>query len=257
MKNFITILAVCLTGIVLVGCGDKKEDYIYTEETASTIETTSTTEITSTTETTSTTVEATTSAIETSTSTETKVSIIETTIPVVTTNSIATSESQREVVVPAQDSFKESEEPEETTITQSTTTTTETALDSFPKTGLIEIELIPVSETAPTEEHRETIGDPIGIEKIGRFKIVGYSGDTMTASGKVPKTNHTIAMNDAQRKELGLLYGQEIYISGDTVEGIYTLEDCGCGWGVINVFCSSESECYRITSYADVYIVVN
>lgn len=38
---------------------------------------------------------------------------------------------------------------------------------------------------------------------LGNFRITGYCGDSQTASGKTPKTDHTIAMNNAQRKELG------------------------------------------------------
>ena len=97
------------------------------------------------------------------------------------------------------------------------------------------------------------VSSSICAKYLGNFRITGYCGDGQSASGKRPVVNHTIAMNNAQRKSMGLSYGDVIYIEGDTIKGYYTLEDCGCGWGVIDVFCSNEAECYRITSYADAY----
>jgi hypothetical protein len=67
-------------------------------------------------------------------------------------------------------------------------------------------------------------------------------------------------MNNSQRKELGLSYGDIIYIDGPIIKGYYTLEDRGCGRDVIDVFCNNRAECYKITSpcvdtYA--YIIIN
>ncbi len=121
-----------------------------------------------------------------------------------------------------------------------------------------DIEIVTPYVVETTAERNERASS-MSADYLGNFRITGYYGDSQTASGKTPKTNHTIAMNNAQRKELGLSYGDVIYIDGDTIKGYYTVEDCGCKWGVIDVFCSSEAECYRITSYADAYsnVIIN
>ena len=132
---------------------------------------------------------------------------------------------------------------------------------SSPKTSVIEVVDAPETQPEVQEEPQvETLKvkiSAIGVEKLGNFRITGYCNDPMTASGKVPTVNHTIAMNNKQREELGLKYGQQLYITGDSIEGVFTLEDCGCGWNVVDVYCTNEAECCKITSYADVYIVVN
>jgi len=87
---------------------------------------------------------------------------------------------------------------------------------------------------------------------LGNFKITGYvDTGNATASGVYPKSNHTVAMNKSQMHELGLKYGDTIYIED---LGEFTIEDCGCNWEVVDVFCDSVSECYKITSYKDVYL---
>lgn len=121
-----------------------------------------------------------------------------------------------------------------------------------------DIEIVTPYVVETTVERNERASS-MSADYLGDFRITGYYGDSQTASGKTPKTDHTIAMNNAQRKELGLSYGDVIYIDGDTIKGYYTVEDCGCKWEVIDVFCSSEVEHYRITSYADAYsnVVIN
>lgn len=121
-----------------------------------------------------------------------------------------------------------------------------------------DIEIVTPFVVETTTERKEAASS-MSAEYLGNFRITGYYGDGQTASGKTPKTNHTIAMNNAQRKELGLSYGDVLYIEGDTIQGYYTIEDCGCKWGVIDVYCSSAAECYRITSYADAYsnVIIN
>lgn len=57
-------------------------------------------------------------------------------------------------------------------------------------------------------------------------------------------------MNKGQMSSLGISYGDSIYIDG---LGTYTVEDCGCKWGVIDVFCDTVPDCYALTSYADAY----
>lgn len=57
-------------------------------------------------------------------------------------------------------------------------------------------------------------------------------------------------MNKNQIRDLKISYGDTITIDG---LGTYTVEDCGCKYGVIDVFCDTVSECYALTSYADAY----
>jgi len=86
---------------------------------------------------------------------------------------------------------------------------------------------------------------------IGNFKITGYvASGSQTASGTWPSSGRTVAMNNSQRKSLSISYGDQIYIDGF---GTYTVEDSGCSWGVIDIFCNSVQECYNITTYADAY----
>ena len=87
---------------------------------------------------------------------------------------------------------------------------------------------------------------------LGNFRITGYvATGNKTASGTWPSAGRTIAMNNGQRKELGLSYGDQIYIDG---LGTYTLEDSGCAYGRIDIFCNSVSECYALPSYLDAYL---
>lgn len=88
-------------------------------------------------------------------------------------------------------------------------------------------------------------------KKIGNFKITGYvATGNKTSSGTVPTVGRTVAMNNSQRKELGINYGDKIYIEG---LGTYAVEDSGCAYGVVDVFCATVKGCYAITSYYDVY----
>ena len=91
------------------------------------------------------------------------------------------------------------------------------------------------------------------MEYAGQYYITGYDacyrccGKTngITASGTVATVGRTVAMR-------GIAYGTKIYIEG---LGYYTVEDTGCGYGVVDVFCSNHSECYAITGSYNVYFV--
>ena len=103
-----------------------------------------------------------------------------------------------------------------------------------------------IAETQP-----ET-SSSVAIEPIGSFRITGYCPseyvNDQTASGTKPVAGRTIALNNTQRKELGLSYGQEVYIEGPTINGLYIIEDCGCGRDVIDIYCDTIKECYAITT---------
>lgn len=87
---------------------------------------------------------------------------------------------------------------------------------------------------------------------IGKMRITGYvATGNRTASGVYPYVGG-VAMNNAQRKELGIKWGDKIYIDG---LGTYVVFDCGCKRNVVDVFCNTVPECYALTSYADVYII--
>ncbi len=88
---------------------------------------------------------------------------------------------------------------------------------------------------------------------IGDFKITGYDpkcahccgkSDGITASMTNATVGKTVAMNKADMRKYGIEYGDTIIIDG---LGERTVEDTGCGEGVIDVVCGSHSECYKIT----------
>ena len=110
----------------------------------------------------------------------------------------------------------------------------------------------PVTKESVTEEPVED-SQPIESEErsmtyLGNLKITGYvATGNPTASGCYPYVGGV-----AMSRGYDLPWGTTIYIDG---LGYYTLNDCGCGYGVVDVFCNSVSECYDITSWRDVYIV--
>lgn len=118
------------------------------------------------------------------------------------------------------------------------------------------------SETIDAEIFpKETIGEPItetnaeaasSITLLGNYKITGYvATGNPTASGVYPHVG-SVAMNKQEMKDLGISYGQKIYIDN---LGEFVVLDCGCSRGVVDVFCSLIEECYNITSYKDVYLI--
>lgn len=107
-----------------------------------------------------------------------------------------------------------------------------------------------------TEEEAEVIEEPQEEEPVeetsmtylGNLKITGYvATGNPTASGVYPYVGG-VAMSSSY----GFPWGTKIYIDG---LGTFELFDCGCAYGVVDVFRSSESECYALTSYRDVYVI--
>lgn len=86
---------------------------------------------------------------------------------------------------------------------------------------------------------------------IGRYYVTGYNpwcshccgGKGLTTSGRQAVVGRTVAM-------AGMPFGTRLYIEG---LGSYVVEDRGVGPGVIDVACSSDSACYAITGYYEVY----
>lgn len=85
--------------------------------------------------------------------------------------------------------------------------------------------------------------------KLGKFKITFYGDDTITASGKTPKINHTIAVDPRVIK-----LGTKVYIEG---MGTYYAEDTGGAikGNILDVFVRTEREASRLgIRYANVYV---
>lgn len=124
-----------------------------------------------------------------------------------------------------------------TTTTQTTTTTTTTAAPIITEPIIIEE---PVIIEEPTSSSDRTY--------LGSMRITGYVGTgNPTASGEMPYVGG-VALSTAYN----IPYGSRIYIDG---LGEYVVNDTGCAYGVVDVFCNSVDECYALTSYADVYLL--
>ena len=90
---------------------------------------------------------------------------------------------------------------------------------------------------------------------IGTMFITGYTGEegfpegSATASGYGVRPGYC-AMNDSQRRSLGINYGDQIYVDG---LGTYTVMDCGCSWGVVDIWVYTNAEASAITGNYAVY----
>ena len=133
-----------------------------------------------------------------------------------------------------------STEPMVTTTTTTTTTTQTTTTTTAP---IITEQIIieePVIIEEPTSSSARTY--------LGSMRITGYVGTgNPTASGEMPYVGG-VALSTAYN----IPYGSRIYIDG---LGEYVVNDTGCAYGVVDVFCNSVDECYALTSYADVYLL--
>lgn len=91
---------------------------------------------------------------------------------------------------------------------------------------------------------------------LGIFWVTGYTAEegfgygSATASG-VGCRPGICAMNNQQRKELGIEYGDTIYIKD---LGSYQVQDCGCGYGVVDIWMNTNAQAYAITGNYEVYI---
>ena len=90
---------------------------------------------------------------------------------------------------------------------------------------------------------------------IGRMYVTGYTAEegfplySATSSGYGVRPGYC-AMNSDQRRALGISYGAQIYVEG---LGTYTVMDCGCSWGVVDIWLYTNAEAYAITGYYNVY----
>jgi hypothetical protein len=147
-----------------------------------------------------------------------------------------------------------------TTTTETTTTTADEVEAAVNDSGYYSMDLDVDDEPyieQLSEDNDTTTTTTVTVDEnetyLGYFRITGYvSTGNQTASGTWPSAGRTIAMNRYQLDSLGLEWGDTIRIDG---LGTYTLEDCGCKSGVIDVFCNSVNACYDLTSHADAYLV--
>lgn len=123
------------------------------------------------------------------------------------------------------------------------------------------VEIIEMTiKEAPTVE-LENIEEVVGVIPFGEFYITGYTptcehccgkSDGITASGVVASVERTVAMHQIDMNNLGIEYGDSIYIEGI---GERVVEDTGCRQGVIDVACASHEDCYKVTRYATVEVL--
>lgn len=155
--------------------------------------------------------------------------------------------------------------PVTTSVTTSVVTTTSAVSDMTAAVETIQPETEPIVEIIqpePIAEPVEIITEPAPIVEpvitdapeagsmtyLGNLYITGYVGTgNKTSSGEYPYVGGV-----AMSRDYGLPYGTTIYIEG---LGTYVLNDTGCDYGVVDVFCDSVSACYALTRYTDVYVV--
>lgn len=141
-----------------------------------------------------------------------------------------------------------------TTATSTTTTAATTMVVTMVQTTAPMLSTIPaVEEPQPVYEEIEEPTEQIYDETsdrvyLGNMRITGYvTTGNATASGEMPYVGG-VALNTSY----GIPYGTRIYIDGF---GEYVVNDTGCAYGVVDVFCNTIDECYALTSYADVYLL--
>lgn len=113
-----------------------------------------------------------------------------------------------------------------------------------------------VAESATTVAQTETAYEDDNFDGyIGRMYVTGYTAEegfplySATSSGYGVRPGYC-AMNSDQRRALGISYGDQIYVEG---LGTYTVMDCGCSWGVVDIWLYTNAEAYAITGYYNVY----
>lgn len=141
-----------------------------------------------------------------------------------------------------------------TTTAATTATTATTMVVTMVQTTAPMLSTIPaVEEPQPVYEEIEEPTDQIYEETsdrvyLGNMRITGYvATGNATASGEMPYVGGV-----ALSTSYGIPYGTRIYIDGF---GEYVVNDTGCAYGVVDVFCNTIDECYALTSYADVYLL--
>lgn len=110
------------------------------------------------------------------------------------------------------------------------------------------------TETEP--QSFESVTDTHDDGYIGTMFITGYTAEEGFPEGSETASGYGVrpwycAMNDGQRQSLGISYGDQIYVDG---LGTYTVMDCGCDWGCVDIWLYTNAEAYEITGFRDVYL---
>lgn len=115
------------------------------------------------------------------------------------------------------------------------------------KTGYVNTSRVKYVTTS-SKKTTASVSDETKI-KLGSFKLTFYGDDTITATGKKPQINHTIAVDPRV-----IPLGSKVYIEG---MGTYYAEDTGGAikGNILDVFVRTEAEANRLgVKYADVYL---
>ena len=124
------------------------------------------------------------------------------------------------------------------------------------ETTIVETTTVPPETTVETTTVAETTTiATVNNNYLGYFKITGYTDEEGFKYGQITASGHPCeegicAMNNSQRKSLGIKYGDAIYIEG---YGTYYVYDCGCSWGTIDIWCWTNKQAYGLTGHADAY----
>ncbi len=177
---------------------------------------------------------------------------------------IAASEDTAETITIADESVTEGA----TDGTPEAETEAEIEEESVPETTTVVKETEPPETTKPepetTEKPKETTtkAERATAEKgayIGNFKITGYTAEEGFKYGAQTASYDShgytcrpgiCAMNSQRRKDLGLKYGDQIYVEG---LGTFTVADCGCNYNVVDIWVYTNKEAEEITGHYNVY----
>lgn len=108
-----------------------------------------------------------------------------------------------------------------------------------------EVDEIPEVIEIVTEE---TFEENSEMTLLGEMRITGYvATGNPTASGDMPYVGGV-----ALSRDYGIPFGSTVYIEN---LGYYTVNDIGCAYGVVDVFCNTVEECYALTPYSNVYLI--
>ncbi|MDR0518437.1 MAG: hypothetical protein LBG82_00060 [Clostridiales Family XIII bacterium] len=83
-------------------------------------------------------------------------------------------------------------------------------------------------------------------KETATLKATWYTGDVLGFRGSGGKLTHakSVALNNSQRRALGLEYGQEVYLEfpgvHSSLSGWYEIKDSGCASGVVDMFYKSR-----------------
>lgn len=132
------------------------------------------------------------------------------------------------------------------------------------KEEVIEVVVVEEKEEEDIIEYVE----PVYYSSLGNFTATYYGyydswGNrtgmgTIGASGNELVNGYSIAMNTSQMSDLGLYYGQEVTITCSSlpqINGVYRIDDCGCAYGVVDIFYWQYSSDYMPSAFMNLGIL--